>query len=887
MISWIRRLIGCAVFAALVFLPALPLPAALPTPVQQGKTLYEKGRIGEALKLFEKIGDDPEALYYSFRIYIEDLRDTPSAKATAERLLASHPKSVQAQRVLNIAQSWIAPAPPPAASTVPARAAPAPPAGPTPSARPVEDAKKPAPPPSAISEPKVEKGVDAGRSAAIKTEKKPLDEKPPSTPPRDTAAAPVSPPVRAPAPVKAAPAPGPKVDVPPKADTSSKIPEAPAARQDTAREKGPIREKEPAPAKPESVVQVNLTADIKEFLKAVSDLLGENILYDQNVSGQVIMSGPADVPMSELMDLALQVLAMRGFTLVKMDQGWRVSPSSTALRANLPFHTQPSKGMSQELITQIIRVDPRLSLNEFRNVLSSYISPNNNFQVLPKLNLLLLTDTRENIAKVLDLIRRMEDLQGRVLYRLFTLKYGKVQDIKGRIDAMLSGYLSKADYLTIPVVETNQLWVIALPEDIQRVEGLLREMDIDFAYDVQMKVIPLNYAAEEAVAKLVGELLQVGTAKYAADQFKIIPDPRRRAVILSTVSPHIMALVSKLVSEVDQPSVPRAENIHIYKVGNADALKIADKLNTLYKDQTGADRIGIVADEQSNSLIITANAQRFSELESIIQKLDQSKAQVWLEVIVAEASLDKSKSIGIQWLLDKSNIVRGRSLTGAAGILTGVNKGAEGFNIGVAQSASDFGAQFNALMKDEDFNVLSTPHLLVKDNEKAKIAVGDVIPILQNSQVTPTGSVTRTFNFENVGTNLSITPHVNRPRVTLEFTMAIQEVKSVAEIGAPTRTNRDLATTITVESNQTVVLGGIMGKRKSFGRSGVPIISKLPLIGWLFRKDVYADKLTNLLIFITPRIIDTMSDLESISREKKASSPLLEPQASLAVPGKP
>ncbi|MBI4180137.1 hypothetical protein HY522_12020 [bacterium] len=809
-----RRLLPALAAAASAFLliPAVSLGQPSAAYLKEGKTLYEKGRLGEALRAFEAAGDDPEALYFQFRIYIEDLVDTVSAHSMAEQLQKKFPGSAQAARVMTLMRTVPPPEPaPPKRMTTPPAVKDVKPAV----AKSAETA-----PVSTKSEPKAE--IKAPKKPESKEEKAPVPEKP----------------------------------EPPKAAEKPAAPPEP-----------------PKPPKPEPIVQVNLTADVKDFLKGISELTGENILYDPSVSGQVIMSGPADVPMSQVMDLTRQILGMRGYTLVKMDQGWKVVASSVALRGNIPTHSTQTSGLSQEYITQVIRLDPRLSSNEIRGILATYVSPNNNFQVLPKLNLILLTDTRETIDKVLDLIRRLGELQGEVTFKYFTLKYAKVQDIKTRLDALLATFLGKADYLTIPIVEVNQLWVAAQPEDISRIESLLKEMDTDFSYDVQLTVLPLKYASEEAVAKLVGELLQVGAARYAAENFKIIPDSRRRSVILSSVSPRIIALVSKLVAEIDQPSVPRAENIHIYKIGNADALKIADKLNTLYKDQTGADRIGIVADEQSNSLIITANAQRYAELETVIKKLDYAKSQVWLEVYVVEASLDKSKSIGVQWLLDKTDSVRGRTLTGAAGILTGVNKGSEGFSVGVAQAGSDFGATFNAMLKDEDFNVLSTPHLLVKDNELAKISVGDVIPILQNSQVTPTGSVTRTFNFENVGTNLSITPHVNDPHVTLDFTMAVQEVKSIAEIGAPTRTNRDLSTTITIDHGQTAVLGGILGKRKSFGRSGVPIVSKLPLIGWLFRKDVYADKLTNLLIFITPKIVNTVQDLEKISLEKQSESP--------------
>ncbi|OGH62651.1 MAG: hypothetical protein A3G34_13810 [Candidatus Lindowbacteria bacterium RIFCSPLOWO2_12_FULL_62_27] len=836
-----------ALTLALVGFWTSPLCAADPAKsLRQGVTLYEKGRYGEALKAFESAGDDPEALYYRFRIYMEDLRDTRGAADIGAALLKKFPASSQAQRVSAVMGQ--------APSLSPSRARPA--AVPAPKAEPPPAKPKPAAPPTPAPKPA------ATRTSAVPAHR--------PTGMADTQAGTAKEvPVETPAakPVESARVEPPRPAAPPAAPPAVPAPAIPPKPE-------PPKEREPT-------VQVNLTADLKDFLKGISELTGENILYDPNVSGQVIMSGPADVPMSQVMDLAQQVLAMRGFTLVKMNQGWKVAPSSVALRGNLPVVEGAASGMSQELITQIIRVDPGLSINEFRNVIATYLSPNNNFQVMPKLNLILLTDTRENVEKVMDLIRRLTELYGRVVYKFYKIKYAKVTDLKARMDAILGSYLGKSDFLTMPIVETNMLWVAALPEDVRRIEDLIKEFDTDYPYEVELKVLPLKHASEEAVAKLVGELLQVGTAKYATENFKIIPDPRRRSVIISSTSPHLIALVTKLVGEVDQPSVPRAENMHIYKIGNADALKIADKINTLYKDQTGADRIGIVADEQSNSLIITANAQRYEELETIIKKLDQSKAQVWLEMYVVEASADQTKKIGIQWFAETARDIRGSNYTSGLGVVTGTTPGQEGLTIGITKKGTTLPSAFNAFLDNKDFDVISTPHILVKDNEKARIAVGDVVPILQNSQVTDVGTVIRTFSFENVGTNLNITPHVNKPRVTLDLSMSIQEVKSVAELGAPTRTTRDLSTTITVESGHTVVLGGILGKRKTVGRSGVPVISKLPVIGALFRKDVYEDKNTNLLIFITPRILETAEDLEKVSREKEGETPLREPQAAL------
>lgn len=850
-----RNMLAWPISAAVLLLWTLGASAAPTTYLSQGKTLYEKGRLSEALKAFEKAGDEPEALYFRFQICLEDLCDTKAAVSVGEQLVKTSPSSMYAQKIKTILEGIKPPSKETKKSAIPTEAK-SPDVQKSPET-PVTPVKTNTEEPRRVPPVKVDNPSDRA-SEPVKTIK--------ARPGR--AAKPSNP---EPAPVKTAaagkPAAHPKVDADPKNAKSQPVssptlpPHAPVAPT-------------PAPAKErEGVVQVNLTADLKDFLKGISELTGENILYDQSVGGQIIMSGPADVPMSQVMDLTQNILGMRGYTMVRMGQGWKVMPSSVALRANIPTFDTATRGMTQEFVTQIIRIDPRLSINEIRNILISYVSPNNNFQVLPKLNLLLLTDSRETIDKVMDIIRRLEEMQGRVKYKPYTLKFAKVSDVKSRLDSILSSFLGKGDYLTIPVVENNLMWIVALPDDMKRIEALIKEMDNDFAYDVQLKVIPLRYISEDVLVKLVNELLQVGTARYAADQFKILPDARRRSVILSSVSPGVVALVSKLVAEIDQPSVPQAENMHIYKVGNADALKIADKLTTLYKEQTGADRIGIVADEQSNSLIITANAQRYAELEKIVAELDKSKSQVWLEVYVVEASEDQTKKIGIQWFAESTRDLRGSDYTAGLGVVTGTTPGQEGLTIGLAKAGTSLPTAFNAFLDNKDFDVLSQPHIMVKDNEKASISVGDVIPVLQNSQVTDVGTVIRTFNFENVGTNLTITPHVNKPRVTLDMKMSIQEVKSVAELGAPTRTTRDLSTTITIESGHTVVLGGILGTRHTKGRSGVPIISKLPVIGALFRKDVYEDKKTNLLIFITPKIVDTASDLDALSKARKASGP--------------
>jgi general secretion pathway protein D len=293
-------------------------------------------------------------------------------------------------------------------------------------------------------------------------------------------------------------------------------------------------------------------------------------------------------------------------------------------------------------------------------------------------------------------------------------------------------------------------------------------------------------------------------------------------------------------------------------------------------------------------LVITASPQEFKELEEIIQKLDGVRSQVLVEALIAEVSLEKALQIGVEWrLMDQpvEGSVRGYGGTDF-GLITGVQTGTlqnAGLVLGVAKGfitvggvqVANLGALIRAFQRDTDVNVLSTPHLLTMDNEKAKIIVADNVPILKTDLTTPLASstatasniaVSRTFEYKDIGITLEITPHISTASmVRLEIATEVSNITSIdpTNPGFVTTRKRQANTTVAVEDGQMVVIGGLIRDDRSDETKKVPCVGNLPILGWLFKSYSGSKNKTNLLLFITPHIVRSPEDLEKATTKKR------------------
>jgi general secretion pathway protein D len=368
--------------------------------------------------------------------------------------------------------------------------------------------------------------------------------------------------------------------------------------------------------------------------------------------------------------------------------------------------------------------------------------------------------------------------------------------------------------------------------------------------------------------------------------------------------------IRKLVTYLDTP-LEQSGNVRVIYLEYADATEVAEVLTRVMQNITrleeggGSTRAGsgestIEADEGTNSLIITADTDEMAALEAVIARLDIRRAQVLIEAIIVEMEVIEGQELGLQWLFSNDSGLFGSNVTtdearrqraaGLAGALV-PEDGSENIGTravagslasipgttlgwGVVDESLTMTVILNALETRGNANILSTPSLLTLDNEEASITVGQQVPFVTGSY-TNTGvgngaqNPFQTIERQSVGVTLKVTPQINEgDAVVLDI---VQEVSSIAPslLASDVITNeRKIETMVLANDNDIVVLGGLVKDDIQDSSEGVPVLSRIPVLGRLFRSDSVTVTKTNLLVFIRPRIIRDDEDLAGATAEK-------------------
>jgi general secretion pathway protein D len=297
-------------------------------------------------------------------------------------------------------------------------------------------------------------------------------------------------------------------------------------------------------------------------------------------------------------------------------------------------------------------------------------------------------------------------------------------------------------------------------------------------------------------------------------------------------------------------------------------------------------KIEIMADDVRNALVILAAARDYRMVESAIRKLDTVPLQVMIEASVVEVTLIDDLSYGVEWFFrgtvskdGETSRTRGQLDLGAAGI----GALAPGFAYTVIDSADRVRFALNALATKSNVEVLSSPSLLVLDNQTASINVGDEIPIptrQSTSNLDPSAPTVNEIAFRQTGLTLTVTPRVNNSGlVTLDIHQEVANaaVTTTSSIDAPTIQNRRVESVVAVNSGDTIVLGGMIQDHKGKGESGVPFLHKIPVIGKAFGTTSKQASRTELLVLITPRVVRNADEQRNVADEFRRKLKLIEP----------
>ncbi len=328
------------------------------------------------------------------------------------------------------------------------------------------------------------------------------------------------------------------------------------------------------------------------------------------------------------------------------------------------------------------------------------------------------------------------------------------------------------------------------------------------------------------------------------------------------------------------------------------AIRRSDRTSRVTQSQqtvsptASAQKLSILANKETNSLIISATPQEFAEIERVVKELDTVREQVYIETLIVEVNAEDGWSFGIDWMLGDQS---GKHIYGGSSIMGDVPNytvpsglsgktlavpAATGFQLGYLADRSILGyILLNASGTDNKYNVLSTPQILTLDNQEAEINVGEEIPVPTNNRISDTGVQFYTYEYKTVGVKLKITPHITQKnRITLDLYQEVNSVIGTTTVSSsgtvipPELGKRDIKTKITVHDGKTIVVGGLIRNNSNVEETKVPLLGDIPLLGWLFKRKTVQHTKTNLLVFITPHVVTRPERAEALSEQKRESS---------------
>jgi general secretion pathway protein D len=482
-------------------------------------------------------------------------------------------------------------------------------------------------------------------------------------------------------------------------------------------------------------------------------------------------------------------------------------------------------------------------------------------------NLLLLAGTSQELATMLDVVRTFDvDWLAGMSYGFFSLNYvdaktavSELSDILADPKSPLSGVVR-----LIPLTRLNTILAITPQQKyLQAVETWIKRLDIGgtsagrriYVYDVQ------NGRAED-LARSLNRILSLPTADddqaQAGNNFAGSNNSQPGSRYGGGLSSGLGSTYGS------SPTSGFGSN----SVGGLAAASLAPPTASPGSGQNSIAKQGdlrIVANNDSNSLLVLATPAEFSVIEAALQRLDAPNRQVLIEASLAEVTLTDDLRYGVQWnyngkkgpvtLSDTAGGKIAQKFPGLSYLFTG---------------STDISAVLNALEAVTTVRVISSPKLVTLNNHEAQLQVGDEVPITTQSAVSTTTAgapIVNSVQLQSTGVILGVTPRVNKNGlVQLDISQEVSNSvpTTTSNIDSPTIQQRKLSTTVVVKNGDTIALGGLITENRSTNKSGVPYLAKIPLLGALFRDTDNSTTRTELILLITPRVMRDEAEFQGV-----------------------
>ncbi len=621
-----------------------------------------------------------------------------------------------------------------------------------------------------------------------------------------------------------------------------------------------VSEKETRAGSEDGVILNFDSADIYEVIRGLAEHLNINYIIDSGVKGTVTIQTYGNLDADNLWPVFLQILDVNGLTAVKEGQLYRIISMKDAPKLPILSGDQPdgeSAAPLQQVVFQIIPL-AYADAEDMTKILTPFVSSEGTIAVHGESNTLLVVDRRINILKALELVEVFDaDFLDKTGHRYFFLKYAEAEETAKLLDTILGSLETTGKTADCELITIKRLNAILVLSDdtrmFRKIESYLSELDI--ASDISQRQIYVYSVKNGTAADLAGILNSIfGRATSSDEKTGTAGRDARTEETASIMGPSSpFAQPSGTGTGGDSGGSPEP-------AGDATGASVGSSSVT--------GDLKIIADGVRNSLIIEAVPSDYRVVENILAKLDVMPRQVLIEVTVAEITLDDSTSLGVGWdYLDSEESFISTITSGSASD--------EGLLLQFGETER-LKATLTALETNNKTNILASPSILASDNKTASINITTELPYVSSSYDV-TGDrdlVTTDVQYRNTGLILDVTPHINENGlVTMTLSNELSEDAGGVDVDKksyPSYYKRTVNTELVVGNNQTIIIGGLMKETTKKGRTGVPILSALPGIGFLFGKDTETAVKTELMILITPRVMTNLDDVDAVTHSFKS-----------------
>ena len=594
----------------------------------------------------------------------------------------------------------------------------------------------------------------------------------------------------------------------------------------------PIVRRDPNGGGAEDVVTLSFVdTDIRDVVEIIlGQTLNLNYVYDDRVEGLVTARTSEPIAESEVLPVLQNILALNGAALVDAGGVLNVVPVTEVGALPKVVVTPSSRAQRAGIGTYVIPLQSA-SVESVSDVANSLVSPGNQLAVDVVRNMLIYTGPATEAQALTDLVNVLDvDVLSGKSFGLFPIANARAVDVASELESVFDdGGFGGRRLRFLPIERLNAVLAVAPRRgEIEKVRFWVEQFDRSAAV-AERQVYVYNAKAARA-DELVDVLRQVflGAAPAQAEGGEVAPG-------LSPIE--ILRQGGTLTGERDEFDEPAAE---------------------------GAPGLRIVADKRNNAVVIIATADEFRLVEATLRQIDILPLQVLIEATIAEVTLNDDLEYGLQWAFANGDF-RSRLSTSASGQTL---PSFPGFNF--IFDTSDVRFVLSALAEVTDVNVVSSPQLVVLDNQSARLQVGDQVPIQVGQTVTEGGNQIDAIEYVDTGVILEVTPRVNASGlVTLEINQEVSDaiVTQSSTIDSPTIRQREISSIVSVQSGQTIALGGLIRERASGGDSGLPVLKDIPVLGNAFKTTSQNFDRTELLVLITPRVIRGESEARDVTEE--------------------